>query len=197
MINSSVLVLNKNYQPLTIISLKRALSLLVVGVAKAIDENYRQFDFQSWADLSVANNEDYVGLVNKVIKIPKVILLCYCDRQPKKHVKFSRYNIYMRDKNVCQYCGKQYQKSELNLDHVIPRSLGGKSSWDNVVCSCYSCNLKKGGRTPEQARMRLLKDPHQPNWSLLYGFERNLMKEWVPFLNAVDASYWHLELIKD
>ena len=197
MINSSVLVLNKNYQPLTIISLKRALSLLVVGVAKAVDENYRQFDFQSWVELSVANNEDYVGLVNRIIKVPKVVLLCYCDRQPKKHVKFSRHNIYLRDKNICQYCGNQFQRSELNLDHVVPRSLGGKSSWNNVVCSCYSCNLKKGGRTPEQARMRLLKEPCQPNWNLLYGFERYPMKEWMPFLNVVDASYWHLELDKN
>src|SRR5207244_2965306 len=113
----------------------RALSLSSQGSARAVDEQYRTFDFARWADLAVA--EDRIGLVDRAIRVPRVILLQGYDRIPRRYVRFSRFNIYARDANRCQYCGRQYPRAELNLDHVVPRSRGGTSVWENVVCSCH------------------------------------------------------------
>ena len=121
---SKVLVLNRSYLPVHVTVVRRALSLLYQGVARAVDEQYRTFDFDSWADL--AADEDAIGLVNRAIRVPRVILLQGYDRVPRRYVRFSRFNIYSRDQNRCQYCGRQFPRAELNLDHVVPRSRG----WD-------------------------------------------------------------------
>jgi 5-methylcytosine-specific restriction endonuclease McrA len=155
-LNSKVLVLNRSYMPVHVTSVRRAFVLLYQDIAHAVDEQYRTFDFKSWSELAVSVEHDTVGLVSRVIRVPRVILLVAYDRIPKRHVRFSRYNIYARDGNMCQYCGRHFPRTELNLDHVIPRSRGGMATWDNVVCSCHRCNRRKGGRTPEEAGMRLL-----------------------------------------
>ena len=102
----------------------------------------------------------------------------------------------MRDGNTCQYCGKRFPTSELNLDHVIPRSRGGITSWDNIVCSCIACNKRKGGELPEQARMRLIRRPARPQWGPQFTFSprASIHREWLPFLSLVDFTYWNLEL---
>lgn len=196
MLSSSVLVLNKSFLPVHVTSVKRALILLYQDIAKAVDENYSTFSFESWQELAVNERSNSIGLVDRAIRIPRVIILLNYDKQPKRYIKFSRANIFLRDKNRCQYCGKEFKKSELNLDHVIPRMAGGVSSWENVVCSCISCNRIKGGRTPEEAGMRLIKKPKKPEWSPYYHISlTNIMyKEWMPFLNLVDNAYWHVEL---
>ncbi len=196
MINSNVLVLNRSYLPIHITTLRRAFSLLYVGLARAVDKQYQTFDFQSWSELSVEAGRESIGLVNKAIRVPRVILLTGFDRIPKRHVRFSRMNIYARDNHICQYCGRSIVRNEINLDHVIPRSKGGTSTWENVVCCCYSCNRKKGGRTPEQAGMKLLSTPKRPKWTPYVNFslQRLTHQEWRPFLNIVDASYWNVEL---
>ncbi len=104
--------------------------------------------------------------------------------------------IFRRDGGKCQYCGKKFPKSEFTIDHVTPRSFGGKSVWDNVVCACPKCNRRKGGRTPEQAKMRLITKPKKPNWDPFSNFYVRTIryKEWKPFLSFVDASYWNVEL---
>lgn len=195
-LNTKVLVLNRSYLPVHITSVRRAFSLLYQGVAQAVNEEYRTFDFDSWADLSVSVHEDCVGLVDRVIRVPRVILLIAYDRVPRRRVRFSRFNIYSRDRNTCQYCGHRFARSELNLDHVVPRSQGGTSRWDNVVCSCHQCNRRKGGRTPEQARMKLLRVPRRPEWTpfMIETFSLRHYREWMPFLSTVDASYWNTEL---
>ncbi len=140
------------------------------------------------------------GLVDRVIKVPRVILLLAYDRVPKRRVRFSRYNIFARDKNTCQYCGQNFSRSDLNLDHVIPRSQGGISSWENVVCSCHSCNRHKGGRTPAQAKMKLIVQPRRPAWTppLNISLHEIMRKEWAPFLDfMVDVSYWNTELLEE
>ncbi|MHB1665068.1 MAG: HNH endonuclease [bacterium] len=196
MLSSNVLVLNKSFLPVHITSLKRALILLYQGAAKAVDENYRTFAFDSWKDISVFDKTQSVGLVNKFIRVPRVILLINYDKVPKRYIKFSRANIFLRDKNKCQYCGKEFKKNDLNLDHVIPRAYGGISSWENIVCSCIKCNRIKGGRTPEEAGMKLTRKPKKPEWSPYYHISLTniLYKEWMPFLNLVDNTYWHIEL---
>ncbi len=195
---TEVLVLNKSYLPVHVTTVKRAFTLLYEGIAKAVDRQFTIYDFQNWSELKAEYNDDVIGIVHRVIKVPRVIVLVAYDRIPKKHVRFSRLNIFARDKNTCQYCGKRYQKTELNIDHIIPRSLGGLSTWDNVVCSCFECNKKKGGMTPEQAGMKLVKRPKKPEWTpyAVFNFKHTVYKEWAPFLNIVDASYWNVELEK-
>jgi 5-methylcytosine-specific restriction endonuclease McrA len=196
-LNTKVLVLNRSYLPVHITSVRRALSLLYQDIARAVDAQYRTFDFASWADL--AAEEDRIGLVNRAIRVPRVILLLAYDRVPRRYVRFSRHNIYARDRSRCQYCGRQFARVELNLDHVVPRSKGGKSTWENVVCSCHRCNRLKGGRTPAEAGMRLIRLPFRPEWTPFmaetYSLRRH--KEWLPFLSGVDAAYWNTELVEE
>ncbi|UCD84860.1 MAG: HNH endonuclease [Deltaproteobacteria bacterium] len=196
MINSNVLVLNRSFLPIHITTLRRAFSLLYLGLARAVDQQYQTFDFKSWSELSVETGGESIGLVNRAIRVPRVILLTGFDRIPKRHVRFSRMNIYARDNNTCQYCGKTISRNQVNLDHVIPRSRGGTSTWENVVCCCFNCNRKKGGRTPEEAGMKLLSIPRRPKWTpyVNFSFSRLTYQEWKPFLYIVDASYWNVEL---
>ncbi len=196
-LDSSVLVLNRLYQPINITTVRRAFALLYQGTAKAIDREFQTFDFESWSALSAeVHDKDVVHTVETAIRVPRVIMLQVYDRFPRLHVRFSRQNIYLRDRLTCQYCAKRLPRSELNLDHVIPRSKGGRTTWENVVCSCIKCNLRKGGRTPAEASMRLLKKPARPRWS---PFERGKngaypYEDWRPFLSLTDASYWNTEL---
>ncbi len=196
MLNSSVLVLNRSYLPIHTTSVRRAFSLIYQGIARAVNEQYETFDFESWQQLAVARNADSIGTACGRIRVPRVIVLMAFDRIPRRHVRFSRINIFARDGFTCQYCNLRPARSELNLDHVVPRSRGGKTIWENVVCSCLDCNRRKGGRTPEQARLRLRRRPNRPRWTpfmnLMISSVRH--KEWLPFLNVVDVSYWNVEL---
>ena len=196
MLNSSVLVLNRSYLPIHVTSAKRAFSLLYQGIAKVVDEQYQTFDFDQWSQLAVLRDMDAIGTPSGLIRVPRVIVLLAFDRLPKRHVRFSRINIMARDNFQCQYCGIQPSRAELNLDHVVPRALGGRSTWENVATSCVDCNRKKGGRTPQQARMRLRKAPMRPRWTPLMNLMLSSVryKEWRPFLSVVDASYWNVEL---
>ncbi len=195
MLNSSVLVLNRSYLPIHVTSVKRAFALIYQGVARAIVEQYQTFDFESWAAL--AEQAETIGTPHGPVPVPRVIVLTAFDRIPKRHVRFSRINIFARDDFTCQYCGARRPRSELNLDHVVPRALGGKSTWENVVCSCLECNRRKGGRTPRQAGIKLRKKPTRPRWTPLVNLMMSSVryKQWKPFLNIVDASYWNTELI--
>jgi 5-methylcytosine-specific restriction endonuclease McrA len=200
MVNSQVLVLNKSFLPVHITSVKRAFCLLYAGMAKAVNAQYETFDYESWSRITLERNDETIGLVDRVIKIPRVILLMAYDRVPKRRVRFSRYNIFARDKSTCQYCGHRFSRSELNLDHVVPRSQGGTSTWENVVCSCHECNRKKGGRTPAEARMKLIAHPHKPAWTPPFNLsmQQFVRKEWAPFLDfMVDVSYWNTELLEE
>lgn len=200
-LGSNVLVLNRCYQPINITSVRRAFSLLYQGIAKAIDAEYRTFDFESWAALSAHLDQGpVIRTVNRTFLIPRVIILQVFDRVPQQGIRFSRQNIYLRDNSTCQYCGKKKPRSELNLDHVIPKSQGGQSNWENIVCSCIKCNLHKGGRTPKEARMKLLKHPRQPRWSPFGGpVSRDPVaySAWKSFLNLTDGAYWNSELEED
>jgi 5-methylcytosine-specific restriction endonuclease McrA len=198
MLNTHVLVLNRYYQPVHVTSVKRGFSLLYQGVAKAIDHQYRLYEFADWAALSAADHDSILTLTRQ-IRIPRVLVLSAYEHLPKGKVRFSRLNIYSRDRDTCQYCGQRLPRSELNLDHVQPRSQGGKTTWENVVCSCVECNLRKGGRTPEQAGMTLLGKPVRPRWTPIFrgALRRVTYREWLPFLTLADASYWNVELLDE
>lgn len=196
LLNSKVLVLNRSYFPVHVTSVRRAFSLLYQGLAKAVDAQYRTFDYESWSALSTSVHDETIGLIGRAIRVPRVILLVSYDRVPRRRVRFSRFNVFARDKNTCQYCGCRFARNELNLDHVVPRSRNGESTWENIVCSCFVCNRIKGGRRPEEAGMRLIKKPVQPEWTpfMLETFSLRRYQDWVPFLNEVDAAYWNTEL---
>lgn len=196
MLNSGVLVLNRSFFPVHVTSVRRAFCLLYSGIAKAINSRYEMFDFQSWSELSVHAHDESVGLVGRVVRVPRVVVLTAYDRVPRRNVRFSRRNIFLRDRNTCQYCGKSFPTSDLNLDHVVPRSRGGVTSWENIVCSCIRCNKRKGGNLPQAVGMRLVAPPSKPRWSPRFAFtpRGNVHREWLPFLNLVDFSYWNLEL---
>ena len=200
--NCRVLVLNKHYMAIRVIGVRRAFSLLFRNQAEVIscDEGiYSNYDFESWRQLSElrqafeANDHDWISTVNFDIAVPRIIRLLFYDRLPQGRVKFNRRNIYARDRNHCQYCGKKYPSSELSLDHITPRSMGGKSTWDNIVCACTKCNVKKGGRTPQQAHMKLIARPVKPkrNPVIHIHLRHQRYHSWKQFL---DNAYWSVEL---
>ncbi len=204
-LNSQVLVLNRLWMAIRVVDARRAFSLLVRDLAEVIrvdDGSFAGMDFESWAEVTAAHqrfdaqaNEsyDFVRTVRMHIAVPKVIRLLGYDRLPRSEVKLNRRNIFARDKNTCQYCGLRFPSSELSLDHVLPRSQGGQSLWTNLVCCCVSCNSRKGGRTPEQARMPLVRQPFKPHRnpviSLRVGSDK--YASWRSFL---DNAYWSVEL---
>lgn len=170
--------------------------MLYTGIAKVVDSEYRTFDFESWAQLSAAVNDETIGLVGRVIRVPRVIALTAYDRLPKRHVRFSRINILIRDRHTCQYCGQRFSRAQLNLDHVIPRSRGGVTTWENIVASCHACNCRKGGQLPDEAGLTLIRRPFRPRMAPFFDGALGPIKyeEWRPFFNVVDFSYWNVEL---
>jgi 5-methylcytosine-specific restriction endonuclease McrA len=198
MVHSSVLVLNRSFFPVNLTTVKHAFCMLYRGAAMAVDSQYKTFDYESWSQVTIKQKDETIGLVNTLIKIPRVIMLVAYDRIPKTQVRFTRANIFARDDNTCQYCGKAFPKQELSIDHVIPRSYGGKSTWENVVCCCFICNHTKGGRTPKQAHMKLRAHPRKPRWTPFYKASLNGIRrqEWIPFLSVLDISYWNTELME-
>lgn len=201
-LNSNVLVLNKHYMALRVVSVRRAFSLLFRELAQVIsveDGRYCTYDFQSWAEISQLKKEfepdahEWIHTVKFELAVPRIIRLLFYDKLPRQEVKFNRRNIFARDHNRCQYCGKKFPTSELSLDHVIPRSQGGKSTWDNIVCCCLQCNVKKGGKTPHQAGMKLIANPQKPKRSPILSLKlsTNRYASWKEFL---DQAYWTVEL---
>ena len=196
MLNSPVLVLNKFFFPVDTTSVKRAFLMLYLGAAKAVDMNYETFDFESWSEISSLKKFETIRTVSKTIKIPRVIIVLRYDKVHSKEVKFNRYNIFKRDRSVCQYCKNSFPKNELSIDHVVPKSLGGKTTWENVVCCCLTCNRRKGSNFLSETAMSLSTKPIKPSWELLSNIYLRTVKfeEWKPFLSSVDTSYWNVEL---
>lgn len=186
-LNSSVLVLNRSFLPVHVTSVRRAFSLIYCGGARAVNAHYETFDFDGWTTLDRSEEVDPVeslGTTSGAVAVPRVIVLTYYDRVPKRQIRFSRANVFSRDRYTCQYCNTSPARSQLNLDHVIPRTQGGPTTWGNVVCCCIPCNRRKGGRTPEQAGIRLRRRPARPRWSpLLSPLPHGVRyREWGPFL---------------
>ncbi|MBX9679879.1 MAG: HNH endonuclease [Gemmataceae bacterium] len=203
-LDASVLVLNKLYMAVHIISVRRAFCLLCKDLAEVVTMEEGQFmtyDFETWREVSEfrarhfrEEEDDWVRTASTEIQAPRVIRLVGYEKLPKQTVKFNRRNIFARDNNQCQYCGKKFPTSELSLDHVAPRSQGGPSTWENIVCACVSCNVRKGGRTPKQAHMTLIRLPVKPKRSPMLNMKLTHRKyqSWKSFL---DAAYWSVELI--
>ena len=190
MLHLGVLVLNRSYLPIHVTTVRRAFALVYQGAAHVVDSEYRSYAFDEWFAKAPEPSLQMIGTSRGPIPIPKVIVLRSYDRMPRRHVRFSRANVFARDDHTCQYCGERFAKGDLNLDHVVPRSHGGRSTWENVVTSCVDCNRRKGGRTPEQAGFRLNKKPARPRWTPLASLPlaSHRHDEWRPFLRVVDRS---------
>ncbi len=190
MLESNVLVLNRSYLPIHVTSVRRAFSLIYQGTALAVNGRYETFDFDAWLRVEVNGDGDAVGTPSGSIRAPRVIVLRGYDRVPRRHVRYSRLNIFARDGFTCQYCGTRPHRSKLNLDHVVPRALGGRTTWENVVCSCIECNRRKGGRTPAQARLRLKRRPVKPTWTPMLTHIGTKIRhdEWRPFLHIAEPG---------
>ncbi len=199
-LNENVLVLNRLWQAINVCTVERAFMLLYMGHAEVVVEdggNFQTFDFHEWREFSQGHHgEDVVHTVSFKIRVPRVILLLFFDRLPHKEVKFTRHNIFERDHNMCQYCGKRFDRRELNLDHVIPRDRGGTTTWENIVCACIPCNTRKANRTPTEAGMHLIKKPKRPKWRPFVNFTIATVAHdsWKHFL---DLAYWNVELGED
>ena len=163
-IHSPVLVLNQNYQPLNVCNVRRALVLVGRGKAEL-----------------VINGRGYIQSVSDLFPAPSVIRLIYMVKRPVMRRRLSRQAVFYRDGSACQYCGKKMR--QLTLDHIVPRWRKGPHSWDNVVSACITCNHRKAGRTPHEARMKLLKQPGIPKPNPYYMFhQRQILDEWKPFI---------------
>jgi len=199
-LNENVLVLNRLWQAINVCTVERAFTLLYSGHAEVVVENggeFQTFDFHEWRDFTQDHDgDDVVHTVSFKIRIPRVILLLFFDRLPHKEVKFTRHNIFERDRNCCQYCGKRFDRRELNLDHVIPRDRGGTTTWENIVCACIPCNTRKANRTPTEAGMHLIKKPKRPKWRPFVNVTIASVAHdsWKHFL---DLAYWNVELGED
>jgi len=201
-LDSKVLVLNRLYVAVRVIPARRAFTLLFKDLAEVIhvDEGqYSNYDFESWAEIGQLYRQfererhDWIRTVSCELAVPRVIRLLGYDRLPRVEVKLNRRNLFARDRNQCQYCGRHFPTSELSIDHVTPRTQGGGDTWQNLVCACIKCNAKKGGRTPAQANIRLIREPVQPKRNpvitLRLGHEK--YQSWKAFL---DEAYWSVEL---
>jgi 5-methylcytosine-specific restriction endonuclease McrA len=192
-LSESTLVLNKNWLPVDITTVLNALCKVYEGAARVINpDDYSMHDFDSWSKVAVAPEYPVVRTATLSIPIPEVIVLARYGNVPQRGVAFSRRNLYKRDKYTCQYCGKSASTEELTIDHVLPRSRGGISSWTNCAVACIRCNSIKANKTPAEARMILRSTPVKPDWvpRLVLG-RMSYKPSWEKF---VSEAYWNIEL---
>ncbi|HYE63374.1 MAG TPA: HNH endonuclease [Phycisphaerales bacterium] len=211
-LNAKVLVLNKAYAAMRVVTARRAFVLLSRAIAEVIHVDpataagapnasggFINYDLESWIEISQLQREfepdrhDWVRTVRMEIAVPRIIRLLGYDRLPEQTVKLNRRNLFARDRNKCQYCGRIFPTNDLSIDHVLPRAQGGGDSWENLVCACIRCNARKGGRTPEQAHMKLVKKPERPKRNPIIALKLGHEKyaSWKAFL---DHAYWDVEL---
>jgi 5-methylcytosine-specific restriction endonuclease McrA len=186
------LVLNRSWQPVGVAPVRRSLTLLWNASACVVDpDDYRLYTWADWARLAPRDGEPFLQAVTFRLRVPEVLTLLRYDRQGVASVTFSRRNLFKRDHWTCQYCGTQPGTAELTIDHIVPRSHGGGSTWDNCVLACVPCNARKANRTPEQAGMRLRRRPVRPSWKPLYADPDVVIESWSRFLSE---AYWTVSL---
>jgi 5-methylcytosine-specific restriction endonuclease McrA len=192
MLQRPALILNRNWQPVNVATVARALVLVWNEAARVVDPaTYQLFTWTDWSKMAPRDGDAFIQAVRLRLRVPEVIVLTDYDRLPSASVSFSRRNVFKRDHWTCQYCGVQPGGEELTIDHVLPRSQGGTSTWDNCVLSCIDCNKRKADRTPQQAGMKLRKAPVRPTWKPLYARHEVRIESWSKF---VSETYWNVAL---
>jgi 5-methylcytosine-specific restriction endonuclease McrA len=186
------LVLNRNWQPVNVATVERALTMLWNESARVVDpHDYQMYTWADWSQLAPGEGEPFVQAIRMRLRVPEVVTLTGYDRLPAAAVSFSRRNIFKRDHYTCQYCGVQPGGEDLTIDHVVPRAQGGTSTWANCVLACVACNKRKADRTPDQAGLRLRKQPVRPTWKPLYASPSVRIASWSKF---VSEAYWNVTL---
>lgn len=166
-LSDPVLILNVNFEPLHVCNTKRALGLIISGKAEI-----------------VLNGRGFIRSSSAVFEAPSVIKLSYMVRRPRPRIALTKREVLRRDNYTCQYCGRN--TGFLTIDHIVPRRLGGQHSWKNLVAACPACNRRKGGRRPEDANMKLVRQPFEPSPTAHYRFGRHLKgrEDWIPFVKG-------------
>ena len=191
-LDQPTLVLNRNWQAIGIVPVARSLLLVWNETAQFVDPfDFQIYSWRDWSRLTPPDDEPFIQTVRQRLRVPEVVVLNRYDRLPMRSVALSRRNLFKRDGYTCQYCGNQPGSEELTIDHVLPRSRGGVSSWENCVLACVECNKRKANRTPTEARMPLRSDPRRPKWQPLYASRLKRIESWSRFVSEV---YWTVEL---
>ncbi|MDX2038532.1 MAG: HNH endonuclease [Isosphaeraceae bacterium] len=186
------LVLNKQWMPVNIAPVSRALTLLWNEAAMVVDpDDFRLYNWADWSKMRPRDGEPFIRSVSFLLRVPEVLALTKHDRPRSNSVTFCRRNVFKRDHSTCQYCGCQPGSEELTIDHVVPRSQDGRTTWENCVLACVSCNARKANRTPDQAGMKLRRAPFRPTWKPLYGLNTVRIESWSRFLSE---AYWTVSL---
>lgn len=186
-----VLILNTSWIPVNVRNVIKSLTMVCKGTAKIVDPvTYQSYDWEQWLLNEPSEDDQKIRCIDFAIKIPEIIVLTQYSRVPKVGLVFNRRNIFTRDNYTCQYCGVQCDTSNLSIDHVVPRSRGGKSTFENCVVACMPCNRKKADKTLEQSKMVLLSKPIKPKW--VPSFHNGpMLNSWEKFLSEV---YWNSSL---
>ena len=200
-LNASVLVLNRLYMAVHVVGVRRAFALLCRELAEVVhagkEGSFSNYTFETWLESSRGRahqkqpHDDWIRSVNFEIQVPRVIRLLRYDRLPRQGIHLNRRNVLARDGHQCQYCGRHFAIHQLSLDHVTPRSRGGPTTWENIVCACLACNVRKGGRTPHEAKMKLVRRPSKPkrNPLLALKLENPKYEVWRVWL---DGAQWEV-----
>lgn len=182
-LNRPTLVLNRQWQPVHVTTVVRALVMLWNDTAKAVDPtDFRLYGWPEWSARQAGPGEPAIRSARSRLPAPEVVVLSHYDKLPSAAVSFSRRNVAKRDHHTCQYCGVQPGWDAITIDHIVPRAEGGPSNWTNCVAACVTCNARKGNRTPEQAGMHLRKRPTRPDWKPLYAIQCARVPSWSKFL---------------
>ncbi len=196
-LNHPVLELNKNWQPVGVCTVRDAIIKLTSEKAFIVDPiSYTKFSWEDWSVIKATMEDRVVVSATTVFKAPSVILLTEYDKTPVPRTTFSRRALFKRDRYTCMYCGIRPDVGDLNIDHVVPRRQGGKTTWENCVVSCYTCNAYKRDRTPQEAGMKLLREPFKPKNKPIFirDSHHKHIKDWKAFLSE---CYWSIELEND
>ena len=179
-----ILILNKSWVAIRTSTVKVAIKIVFAGRASFVDKEYTVYDWEDWSSLIVEKDEEFIQSVRKKIKIPEVIVLKTYSHVPIRRLRLTKRNLMIRDKYVCQYTGKPLKPSELDIDHVLPQSKGGKNSWDNMVVTSIELNRKKDNKTTEEAGLKLIRKPTEPKSKAFFLDPRMIIpKSWKNFID--------------
>ena len=183
LLNRSALVLNRSWMPIHVTPVRRALCLVIRECARIVGPaSLMTYSFEEWVRAEHPDGVLHVRSPSMRIPIPEVILLQSYDRVPAHEAPFTRRNLFLRDDYTCQYCGQRCSNDALSIDHVMPRSRGGATSWENCVLACVACNSSKGDRTPKEVGLRLLRPPKRPRWTPYFNLRTSQrLDSWQQF----------------
>ena len=183
LLERSALVLNRSWMPVHVTSVRRVLCMVVRDVARVVaPDTLAVYAFQEWIRLLDPPTRHFVRSPSVRIPIPEVVVLRGYDRVPCHEAPFTRRNLFLRDDFTCQYCGRRASAERLSIDHVTPRSRGGRTSWENCVLACVSCNARKADRSLKETGLRLLRQPTRPRWTPYLNLRPNQhLESWQRF----------------